>query len=168
MNHAARETQVAVSRAVVFFAPPKNPHIVALFVAFCGGGLLRRRGDASQSNGPPRVGVPCRAGQRVLAGPGLVPVLLRAEETAASQFQVGHAEAFVRYLRTLRVAPNGRPQSATRPLLDKGIQFIFETCRSLFVFAGERRLLSPYADNPFSALELGRLRIEHRRPILLP
>ncbi len=98
----------------------------------------------------------------------MVPVLLRAGETAAAQFQLGHAEAFVQYLGTLRVAPNGHPQSATRPLLDKGIQFILETCRSLFVFAGKRRHLSPYADNPFSALELGRLRIEHRRPILLP
>ncbi len=87
---------------------------------------------------------------------------------SASNFHVAHAEAFVRYLRELRVAPNGHPHSKKRPLLDKGIQFILEACRSLFVFAAKRRHLTPYAENPFSALELSRMPIEHRREIVLP
>jgi len=86
----------------------------------------------------------------------------------ASHFRVSQAEEFVRYLRNLRVSPNGHANSAKRPLLDKGIQFILEVCRSLFVFAAKRRHLPPYSENPFSALELGRLPIEHRRPIVVP
>ena len=42
------------------------------------------------------------------------------------------ADGFVRYLRTLRVAPNGHARTPRRPLRDKGIRFILETCRSLF------------------------------------
>jgi|GEM_PF-3168152 len=38
-----------------------------------------------------------------------------------SNFHASHAEEFVRYLRSIRVAPNGPPNSAKRPLLDKGI-----------------------------------------------
>ena len=86
----------------------------------------------------------------------------------ASHFHTSHAEDFVRYLRMIRVAPNGHPHSAKRPLLDKGIQYILETCRTLFAYAMKRRHLSPYAENPFTALELGRLPIEHVRSIVLP
>ena len=83
----------------------------------------------------------------------------------ASHFQASHAEDFVRYLRTIRVAPNGHPHSARRPLLDTRIQYILETCRTLLTYAMKRRHLSPYAENPFTALELGRLPIEHVRSI---
>ncbi len=86
----------------------------------------------------------------------------------ASHFRTSHAEDFVRYLRTIRVAPNGHPHSTKRPLLDKGIQYILETCRTVFAYAMKRRHLSPYAENPFTALELGRLPIEHVRKIDLP
>ena len=86
----------------------------------------------------------------------------------ASHFHTSHAEDFVRYLRMIRAAPNGHPHSAKRPLLDKGIQYILETCRTLFTYAMKRRHLSPYAENPFTALELGRLPIEHVRSIVLP
>src|SRR5437879_2101811 len=37
----------------------------------------------------------------------------------ASHFGVSHAEAFVRYLRSLVVAPNGHPHTAKRHLMDK-------------------------------------------------
>jgi integrase len=85
----------------------------------------------------------------------------------ASHFHTSHAEDFVGHLRTIRVSPNGHPKSVKRPLLDKGIQYILETCRTLFAYAMKRRHLSPYAENPFSALELGRLPIEHVKPIIL-
>ena len=85
-----------------------------------------------------------------------------------STFAVSHAEDFVRHLRTIRVSPNGHANSAKRPLLDKGILYILETCRTLFAFAMKRRHLSPYAENPFSSLELGRLPIDHVRKIILP
>ena len=85
-----------------------------------------------------------------------------------SNFHTTHAEDFVRYLRSIRVAPNGHPHSAKRPLLDKGIQYILETCRTLLGYAMKRRHLSPDAENPFTALELGRMPIEHVRRIVLP
>lgn len=87
---------------------------------------------------------------------------------ATSQFRVGHAEEFVTHLRSLRVAPNGHPNSEKRPLLDKGILFILESCRTLFTYAGKRRHLPPYSENPFSALELGKLPVDRRRNISLP
>ncbi len=60
------------------------------------------------------------------------------------------AEEFVRYLRTLRVSPNGHAQTSRRPLRDKGIRFILETCRSLFGYAAKKRHLPPYAERkPF-------------------
>jgi integrase len=86
---------------------------------------------------------------------------------SAAQFQVAHAEEFVRYLRTLRVAPNGHPHARLRPLRDTGVRYILETCRALFSYAHKRRHLSPYAENPFAMLELGRIPIEDARPLLL-
>ncbi len=85
----------------------------------------------------------------------------------ASNFHARHAEEFVRHLRSIRVAPNGHPHTAKRPLLDKGIKYILESCRALFGYALRRRHLSPYAENPFSALQIERIPIEDARPIIL-
>ncbi len=59
---------------------------------------------------------------------------------------------FVRYLRRLKVAPNGHPHAARRPLRDKGIRYVLEVCRSLYAFAAKTRRLPPYTENPFSEL----------------
>lgn len=85
----------------------------------------------------------------------------------ASHFQASHAEEFAFYLRTLQVSPNGHAHTAKRPLMDKGLCFVLECCRTLFNFAAKRRHLSPYAENPFSILELERIPIERTRPITL-
>ena len=82
-----------------------------------------------------------------------------------SLFQVGHAEEFVHYLRTIKVAPNGHENSQKRPLLDKGIKYILQCCRSMFGYAIKRRHLSPYAENPFSSLDLDRIPIENAKVI---
>jgi integrase len=76
-----------------------------------------------------------------------------------------HAEAFVRYLRVIEVAPNGHPRARKRRLLDKGIRFILEACRAMFRFAVKRRHLSPYFENPFTELDLDRLPIDNAKPI---
>jgi integrase len=57
----------------------------------------------------------------------------------ASNFSARDAEAFVRHLRTIEVAPNGHANSKKRRLLDKGVTFIAECCRALFVYAAKRR-----------------------------
>jgi integrase len=85
----------------------------------------------------------------------------------ASQFRLAEAEAFVRYLRGLQVSPNGHPNTAKLALLDKGLKYVLECCRALFTFAAKRRHLPPYADNPFSALEVDRIPIDRARPVHL-
>lgn len=82
-----------------------------------------------------------------------------------SNFHASHAEDFVRYLRTIRVAPNGHPNSAKRPLLDKGIQYILETCRTLFAFAMKRRhLCRARTSRRRRAAQSGQISIKSRVP----
>lgn len=85
----------------------------------------------------------------------------------ASRFRVQEAEAFARYLRTLKVASNGHAHTVKRNLYDKGVRFILESCRALFNFAARHRHLSPYAPNPFAELQLERIPVETRRPVTL-
>jgi integrase len=83
----------------------------------------------------------------------------------ASQFHPGHAEDFVRHLRIIKVSPNGHSNSVTRPLMDKGLRFVLECCRTLFNYAARRRHLPPYAENPFGVLEIDRIPIEQVKPV---
>jgi integrase len=76
-------------------------------------------------------------------------------------------EAFVRYLRTVRVAPNGHAHARRRPLRDNGVRYILETCRSLYAYAAKRRHLPPYTDNPFAGLGGKRARVEDAKPIFV-
>ena len=85
----------------------------------------------------------------------------------ASRFHATHAEAFVRHLRQLKVAPNGHANAAKRRLRDKGVKFILEVCRTMFNFAMKRRHLSPYAENPFTAIEIDRIPIDDANPVTL-
>lgn len=85
----------------------------------------------------------------------------------ASQFLSHHAEEFVCYVRNLKVTPNGHPHVRKRFLLDKGIKYILETCRSMFNHAVKRRRLSPYAGNPFSVLDLDRIPVENAKPVVI-
>jgi len=77
------------------------------------------------------------------------------------------AEQFVRYLRTLRVASNGHAHTARRPLRDKGIRFVLETCRSLYGYAAKKRHLPPYAENPFAGLGGKKFKIEDAKPVFV-
>ncbi len=85
----------------------------------------------------------------------------------ASQLGPREAEAFARWLRTIEVAPNGHKHSAKRRLLDKGILYILQACRSLFQYAIKRRHLPPYSENPFSAIEIESITVENAKPIVL-
>lgn len=76
-------------------------------------------------------------------------------------------DAFAAYLRTIEVAPNGHPNTCKRRLRDKGVQFILETSRAMFSFAGKRRHLPPYAGNPFTELPIDKLKIEDAKPIFV-
>jgi integrase len=85
----------------------------------------------------------------------------------AAQFNERQAEEFAHHLRQVKVAPNGHRNSARRHLRDKGVIYILQVCRSLFNFAQRRRHLPPYAENPFSAIRIGRIPIEDSKPVVL-
>jgi integrase len=85
----------------------------------------------------------------------------------AAGFRDIHAEAFVRYLRQLEVAPNGHPNTAKRHLRDKGIKYVLEVSRTMFNFARKRRHLPPYAENPFSTVEIDRIPVEDAKPVVI-
>lgn len=94
------------------------------------------------------------------------------EEFAQGQCQslLAHqlkADAFAAHLRGIEVAPNGHPHTAKRKLRDKGVQFVLETCRAMYTFAGKRQHLPPYATNPFAELPIDRLKIEDAKPIFV-
>ena len=76
-------------------------------------------------------------------------------------------DRFVRYLRTIDVAPNGHKNAVKRKLRDKGVLFILEVCRNLYAFAGKKRHLPPYTENPFTALAGSRFRIEDAKRIFV-
>jgi integrase len=85
----------------------------------------------------------------------------------ACDFRPRQATDFVRYLRTVKVAPNGHPKARKRPLLDTGVKYILETCCSLFNYAQRNRHLSPYVENPFRTIEVSRMPVEDFRPIVV-
>lgn len=77
------------------------------------------------------------------------------------------ADRFLRFLRAAEVAPNGHAHAKRRPLRDKGVRFILETCRSLYGYAAKKRHLPPYAENPFAGLGGKRFRIEDAKRIFV-
>lgn len=85
----------------------------------------------------------------------------------AARFDERCAEDFSRYLRQVKVSPNGHCNTVKRHLRDKGVIYILQVCRSLFNFALKRRYLPPYTDNPFSAIRIGRIPIEDAKPVIL-
>ena len=87
--------------------------------------------------------------------------------SSTSTFRAEHAAQFVRYLRTIQVHPNGHPHAPQRPLRDRGIRYILQTCRAMLNFAIRRRHLPPYAENPFATLEVDRMRVEDSKTICL-
>jgi len=84
-----------------------------------------------------------------------------------SDLRPAHAEEFVRYLRSLKVAPNGHRNASKRRLRDKGIKYILGTCSTLLNYAARHRHLPPYAENPFRTIEIGRIPVEDSKPILV-
>lgn len=76
-------------------------------------------------------------------------------------------EAFAAYLRRIEVTPNGHENARKRKLLTKGVQYVLETCRTMYTYAVKRRHLPPYVGNPFSELPLDKMKIEDAKPIFV-
>ena len=77
------------------------------------------------------------------------------------------ADQFARFLRSMKVAPNGHPHTTRRHLRDKGVRFILEVCRSVYGFAARNRHLPPYAENPFADLGGKRTQIEDAKQVFV-
>lgn len=74
---------------------------------------------------------------------------------------------FVAYLRRVRTARNGHRNSRRRKLLDSGVRYVLETCRTMYRFGQQRRLLDPALDNPFTEMGLNRLKIRNAKPLFV-
>ncbi len=71
----------------------------------------------------------------------------------------------MRYLRSIKVAPNGHANAAKRRLRDNSVRYILETCSALMNYAQRHRHLSPYAENAFRTIEIGRVPVEDAKSI---
>jgi integrase len=76
---------------------------------------------------------------------------------AIDTFDVGKVEDFVRWLRSQTRTRNGASKGKRASYKTGGIKFILSTCRTAFRWAGRRRMLPPYAENPFSQFPIDRL-----------
>ncbi len=84
---------------------------------------------------------------------------------SADRITTTAVEAFMRYLRTVEVAPNGHPNTPKRRLRDKGLVFILTSCRSMFNYAAKHRNLPPYHESPFTEIKIERIPIEDAKPV---
>ena len=76
-------------------------------------------------------------------------------------------EQFVGFLRTQRVASNGRKAAPQRRMSGKGLSFTLQTCRTMFNYGLKRRHFPPYVGNPFAELPVDRMKIEDAKPIFV-
>jgi integrase len=88
-------------------------------------------------------------------------------ECAGTQAHQIRADRFAAFLRHREVTPNGHKNTARRRLLDKGVRFILEVCRSLYGFAHRMRHLPPYAANPFADLRIDRMQLADAKSVFL-
>lgn len=85
---------------------------------------------------------------------------------SADRMTASDVERFVRFLREVKVTPNGHPNTAKRHLRDRGIVFILEACRALFNYAARHRHLPPYHENSFAQIDVERIPIEDAKPFV--
>jgi integrase len=77
---------------------------------------------------------------------------------AVDAIDVGAVEDFVKWLRGQTRARNGASKGKREVYKTGGIKFILSTCRTAFNWAGRRRMLPPFAENPFAAFPIDGLR----------
>jgi len=72
-------------------------------------------------------------------------------------------EEFVKWMRRQRRTRNGAETGQQARYSTSGIRFTLSTCRTAFNWAKKRRYLPPYAENPFSAFDIDKIR-EREQP----
>lgn len=78
--------------------------------------------------------------------------------TVVDAIDVGRVEDFVKWLRGQTRVRNGASKGKREVYKTGGIKFILSTCRTAFNWAGRRRMLPPFAENPFTAFPIDGLR----------
>ncbi|MBM3970442.1 MAG: hypothetical protein FJ302_11345 [Planctomycetes bacterium] len=81
-----------------------------------------------------------------------------AEITAVDSVDERSVEDFVRWLRGQTRTRNGAKKGKRDVYAVGGVKFILSTCRTAFNWAARRRMLPPYAENPFSRFPIDNLR----------
>jgi integrase len=80
----------------------------------------------------------------------------------ADQVTHGDIDKFVKWLRGQRRTRNGAEKGRVAKYSNTGRVFILNACRTAFNWGRKRRYLPPYAENPFSAIGVGRMRGRER------
>lgn len=80
------------------------------------------------------------------------------EVSAVDSFDERAVEDFVRWLRGQTRTRNGAKIGKRDAYAVGGVKFILSTCRTAFNWAGRRRMLPPYSENPFSRFPIDALR----------
>jgi integrase len=81
-----------------------------------------------------------------------------ADVKAVDAFDVARVEDFVAWLRGQRRTRNGSANGSRGRYKIGGIKFVLSTCRTAFHWAARRRMLPPYAENPFRQFPIDKLR----------
>lgn len=81
-----------------------------------------------------------------------------AEINSVDAFTEVSVEDMVAWLRGQTRTRNGAKKGKREVYQVGGIKFILSTCRTAFNWAGRRRMLPPYADNPFARFPIDSLR----------
>jgi len=74
------------------------------------------------------------------------------------------AEEFVKFLRTVRISPNGSPNAKKVLMRDRGVLSVLRTCRAFWNFAYHHRHVPPYSKNPFTEIRIEAMRIDDMKP----
>ena len=82
------------------------------------------------------------------------------EIASVDLFTETSVEDFVRWLRGQTRTRNGAQKGKRAVYAVGGVKFILSTCRTAFNWAARRRMLPPYAENPFSKFPIDKLRDE--------
>jgi integrase len=82
-----------------------------------------------------------------------------ARIVSADRVDVATVEGFVAWLRGAKRARNGAANGRRKDAYQLGgVKFILATCQTAFNWAARRRMLPPYAENPFAAVGVDRLK----------
>jgi len=83
---------------------------------------------------------------------------IAAEISAVDSIEERTVEDFVLWLRGQTRTRNGAKKGKQDAYAVGGVKFILSTCRTAFNWAGRRRMLPPYCENPFTRFPIDKLR----------